>query len=54
MMRKVSATYTNCYMRQNPRVRNSIITTLAATALAPDLGQAAQCRPFERDGPTTG
>jgi hypothetical protein len=51
---KASATFTNCYTRQNPGVRNNITTTLAATASAPGLGQAAQCQPFERDGLATG
>jgi hypothetical protein len=53
-MQKASATCTNCYTRQNPGVRNNITTTLAATASALGLGQAAQCQPFERDGLATG
>jgi hypothetical protein len=41
-------------MRQNPGVKSSITTILAATASVPDLGQAVQCQPFERDGSATG
>jgi hypothetical protein len=37
-----------------PWVKNSITTTLAATASAPGLGQAAPCQPFKRGGPATG
>jgi hypothetical protein len=51
---KVSATYMSYCMRQNPRVKSSITTILAATALAPGLGQAVPCQPFERGGPATG
>jgi hypothetical protein len=53
-MQKVSATYMSYCMRQNPGVKSSITTILAATASVPDLGQAVLCEPFERDGPTTG
>jgi hypothetical protein len=41
-------------MRRNPRVKNNIITILAAIASVLDLGQAVSCQPFERDGPETG
>jgi hypothetical protein len=41
-MRKVSATYMSYCTRQNPRVKNSITTTSAATASAPGVGQAAR------------
>jgi hypothetical protein len=41
-MQKVSATYMNYCTRQNPGVKNSITTILAATASAPGLGQAAR------------
>jgi hypothetical protein len=41
-------------MRQNPGVKSSITTILAATASAPGLGQAVPCQPFERGGPATG
>jgi hypothetical protein len=41
-------------MRQNPRAKSSITTTLAATALALGPGQAALCQLFERGGPATG
>ena len=53
-MRKVSATYTNCYTRQNPRVRSSIIIISAATVSSLGLGQVVPCQPFGRDGPATG
>jgi hypothetical protein len=53
-MQKVSAVCTNCYMRQKPRVKSSIITILAAIASLLALGQAAPCQPFGRDGPETG
>jgi hypothetical protein len=42
------------YMRQNPGVKSNTTTILAATASVLDLGQAAPCQPFERDGPATG
>jgi hypothetical protein len=51
---KVSATYMSYCMRQNPGVKSSITTILAAIASVPDLGQAVLCQPFERDGPATG
>jgi hypothetical protein len=41
-------------MRRSPRVKNSIITILAAIASLPALGQAPQCRLFGRDGMETG
>jgi hypothetical protein len=53
-MQKVSAICMSYYMRQNPRVKNNIITILAVIALVLDLGQAVSCQPFERDGPETG
>jgi hypothetical protein len=53
-MQKVSAIYTNYYMRQNPRVKNNIITILAVIASVLALGQVAPCQPFGRDGPETG
>jgi hypothetical protein len=53
-MQKVSAIFMSYCTRQNPRVKNSITTILAATASAPGLVQAAPCQPFERGGPATG
>jgi hypothetical protein len=53
-MQKVSAACTNFHMRRNPGVRNSIITTLVATALLLAQAQAAWCQPFGRDGLETG
>jgi hypothetical protein len=53
-VQKVSAVCTNFYMRQSPRVKNSIITILAAIASLLALGQAAPCQPFGRDGLGTG
>jgi hypothetical protein len=50
-MQKVSAVCMNCYMRQNPRVKSSIITILDAIASLLALGQAAPCQPFGKDGP---
>jgi hypothetical protein len=41
-------------MRQNPRLKSSTTTILAAIASVPDLGQAVPWQPFERDGPVTG
>jgi hypothetical protein len=52
-MQRVSAIYISYCMRQNPGVRSSITTILAATASVLDLGQAVMCQPFERDGPAT-
>jgi hypothetical protein len=49
-MQKVSVVCTNYYMRQNPRVRSSIIIILAAIASLLALGQAALCQPFGKDG----
>ena len=51
---KVSAIYMSYCMRQNPGVKSSITTILAATASGPGLGQAAPCRPFGRNGPAAG
>jgi hypothetical protein len=42
------------FTRRNLGVKSSITTILAATASAPDLGQAVPCQPFGKDGPTTG
>jgi hypothetical protein len=42
------------YMRRNPGVKNNIITILAAIASVLDLGQAALCQHFEKDGLETG
>jgi hypothetical protein len=53
-MQKVSAICMSYYLRRNPRVKNNIITILAAIALVLDLGQAVPYQPFERDGPETG
>jgi hypothetical protein len=53
-MQKASAVYMNYYMRQNPRVKSSIIIILAAIASLLVLAQAAQCRLFGRDGQKTG
>jgi hypothetical protein len=46
--------YMSYCMRQNPGVKSSITTILAAIASMPDLGQAVLCQPFEKDGPATG
>jgi hypothetical protein len=53
-MQKISAVYMNFCMRRSPGVKNSIITTLVATALLLAQAQAAQCQPFGRDGLETG
>jgi hypothetical protein len=53
-MQKVFAICMSYYMRRNPGVNNNIITILAAIALVLDLGQAAPCQHFERDGLETG
>jgi hypothetical protein len=53
-VQKVFAACTNFYTRQSPRVRNSVITILAAIASLLALGQAALCRLFGRDGPDIG
>jgi hypothetical protein len=50
-MQKVSAVYTNWFMRQSLGAKSSIIIILAVIASVPALGQAALCRIFERDGP---
>jgi hypothetical protein len=42
-VRKVSAVYTNFYMRRNPRVRSSITIILVATASLLIQARAAQC-----------
>jgi hypothetical protein len=44
----------NFRMRQNPRVKNNIITTLVAIASLLALAQATQCQRFGRDGPGPG
>jgi hypothetical protein len=51
---KVSAIYTNYYMRQNPGVKNNIIIILAVIASVLALGQVVPCQPFGRDGPEIG
>jgi hypothetical protein len=53
-MQKVSAACMNCYMRQSPGVKNSIIIILAAIASLLVLVQAPQYRLFGRDDPETG
>jgi hypothetical protein len=53
-MQKVSAAFMNCYTRQSPRVRNSIIIISVAIASLLVLAQARQYRLFGRDGPETG
>jgi hypothetical protein len=53
-VQKVSAAYTNFYMRRSPRVKNNIITILAAIASLLVLARAASCQPFGKDGPETG
>jgi hypothetical protein len=53
-VQNVSAACTNFYMRRSPRVRNSIITILVATASLLVQAEAAQCQPFGRDGLETG
>jgi hypothetical protein len=53
-MQKVSEIYTNYYMRQNPGVKNNIITILAVIASMLALGQVVPCQPFGRDGPEIG
>jgi hypothetical protein len=40
----------NCAMKRNPRVKNSTITILVATASLLVLVQATQCQPFGRGG----
>jgi hypothetical protein len=49
-----SAVCMNFRMRQNPRVKNNIITTLVAIASLLALAQATQCQRFGRDGPGPG
>jgi hypothetical protein len=53
-MQKVSAIFMSYCTRRNLGVKSSITTILAATASAPDLGQAVPCQPFGKDGPATG
>jgi hypothetical protein len=53
-MQKVSAIYTNYYMRRNTRAKNNIITILAVIASVLALGQVVPCQPFGRDGPKIG
>jgi hypothetical protein len=44
----------NCAMKRNPRVKNSTITILVATASLLVLAQATWYQPFGRDGPEPG
>jgi hypothetical protein len=53
-MQKVSAIYTNYYMRQNPGVKNNIITILAVIASVLALGQAVPCQLFGKGGSEIG
>jgi hypothetical protein len=53
-VQNVFAACTDFRMRRIPRVKNSVITTLVATASLLVLAQAAQCQLFGRDGPETG
>jgi hypothetical protein len=53
-VQNVFAVCMNCAMKRNPRVKNSTITILVATASLLVLAQATQCQPFGRDGPEPG
>jgi hypothetical protein len=48
-MQNVSAIYMNYYMRQNPGVKNNIITILVVIASVLALGQVVPCQPFARE-----